>query len=327
MLIADGVKYILYVPKDEKEFEALVKEHLPEVFGPNLLYFDIKPELRSKAGVGSKPDGIAILLDEPCVYVVEFELSGHPIHDHIVAQISRFNKALKSSDTRLTIAEAIYSEVLAEPYKKIFVESKVKNELFKFLTELFSSKPKIAIIVDEITEELSEAVEDLPFETRIIEFKTFTREGVGLAVHAHLFEPIQVSPPPSSPPPRATWDEKLKLASDNVRELVKVLTNRIVSELRDVIQQPIGDDYQFFREKKTSRNRFAVLMLRKNWVSIRIRADPKTFKDERNWTEGKVYKGWFFTHGVGQEREFKIDGIEQLDYAMELIRQSFTISA
>lgn len=186
MLIADGVKYTLYVPKDEGEFEALVKEHFCEIFGTGLLYFDIKPELRSKAGIGSKPDGIATLLGEPCVYVVEFELSNHPIHDHIVAQISRFNKALKSSDTRLKIAEAIYSEVLADPYKKVFVESKVKSELFKFLTELFSSKPKIAIIVDEVTEELSEAVEDLPFETRIVEFKTFTREGVGLPF-THIF--------------------------------------------------------------------------------------------------------------------------------------------
>lgn len=324
LLIADGVKYALYVPKDEEEFESLVKEHLCEIFGAGLLYFDIKPELRSKAGIGSKPDGIAILLDKPCVYVVEFELSGHPIHDHIIAQTSRFNKALKSSDTRLKIAEAIYGEVSADPYKKVFVESKVKS---KFLTELFSSKPKIAIIVDEVTEELSEAVEDLPFETRIVEFKTFAREGVGLAVHAHLFEPILVSAPPPPQQPCAAWNEKLKLASENVRELVEDLTNRIVGELKDVIHKPIGDNYEFFREKKTSRNRFAVLMLRKSWVSVRIRADPKTFKDERNWTKEKVYKGWFFTRGVGQEREFKIYSEEQLDYAMELIKQSYAISA
>lgn len=167
----------------------------------------------------------------------------------------------------------------------------------------------------------------MPFETRIVEFKTFTREGVGLAVHAHLFEPVQVSPSPPPPPPRATWDEKLKLTSESVQELVKVLTNRIVGELGDVIHKPIGDDYQFFREEKTSRSRLADLMLRKKWVSVRIRADPKTFKDERDWTEGKVYKGWFFTHGVGQEREFRIDSKEQLDYAMELIRQSYNISA
>lgn len=83
---------------------------------------------------------------------------------------------------------------------------------------------------------------------------------------------------------------------------MKVLKTRIVSELKDVIHEPIGKDYEFFREKKTSKNRFAVLMLRKNWVAVRIRADPKTFKDERNWTAGKVYKGWFFTHGMGQER-------------------------
>jgi hypothetical protein len=66
----------------------------------------------------------------------------------------------------------------------------VKGELFKFLTEVFSSTPIVAIIIDEVTEELKEAVEGLPLVSRIIEFKTFAREGVGLGVHAHLFEPL-----------------------------------------------------------------------------------------------------------------------------------------
>ncbi len=48
MPIIDGVKYNLHIPKDEKEFEGLVKEHYSEIFGENSLYFDIKPELRSK---------------------------------------------------------------------------------------------------------------------------------------------------------------------------------------------------------------------------------------------------------------------------------------
>jgi hypothetical protein len=40
---------------------------------------------------------VARVFGELCAYLVEFELSEHPIHDHIIAQISRFNKALKSS--------------------------------------------------------------------------------------------------------------------------------------------------------------------------------------------------------------------------------------
>jgi hypothetical protein len=190
MLIIDGVKYSLYVPKDEKEFEGLVKEHFSEIFGKDSLYFDIKPELRSEAGIGSKPDAIVICLGEPSVYVIEYELKGHPIHDHVVAQISKFNKAFKSSETKLKLAGAVHSEVSSDLLRKALTESKVKGELFKFFTDLFSSKPKVVIIVDEATEELKEAVEDLPFESKIVEFKTFERDGVGVSVHAHLFEPL-----------------------------------------------------------------------------------------------------------------------------------------
>jgi len=190
LLIVDGVKYTLYVPKDEKEFEGLVKEHFSEIFGKDSLYFDIKPELRSEAGIGSKPDAIVICLGKPSVYVIEYELKGHPIHDHVVAQISKFNKAFKSSETKLKLATAVHDEVSSDLFKKALTESKVKGELFKFFTDLFLSKPEVVIIVDEATKELKEAVEDLPFKSKIVEFKTFVREGVGLSVHAHLFEPL-----------------------------------------------------------------------------------------------------------------------------------------
>ena len=35
--------------------------------------------------------------------------------------------------------------------------------------------------------------DSLPFETKIIEFKTFCRENVGLGVHIHSFEPLKNS--------------------------------------------------------------------------------------------------------------------------------------
>lgn len=209
MLIIDGVKFNLHVPKSEKEFENLVKEHITEIFGKDSLYFDIKPELRSKAGIGSKPDGIAIRLDEPSFYIVEFELASHPVYDHVIAQINRFNTAFKSSETKLKMAEAIYSEISSDPFKNMLVKSK-KDEPFKFLTEVFSSKPKLVIIVNKASDELREAVENLPFESKVVEFKTFERENVGISVHAHLFEPIVPSEimkiekkrPPILPPSR-----------------------------------------------------------------------------------------------------------------------------
>jgi hypothetical protein len=43
-------------------------------------------------------------------------------------------------------------------------------------------------------------------------------------------------------------------------------------------------------------------MLRKNSIAIRIGVDPKTFRDEKELVEEKVYKGWFFKYGGRRAR-------------------------
>lgn len=187
MLIVDGVRYELHSPKDEKELEEIVKEHFSDIFGEDSLYLDIKPELRSKAGIGSKPDGFVIVFGKPCFYVVEIERAEHGVHDHVVTQISRFNTALKRSpETRTKIADAIYNEIRSDSFKELFVKSKIDSDMYKFLTDIISVKPIIVIVIDEILDELKDAVDELPLESKIVEFKTFEREGVGLSVHAHL---------------------------------------------------------------------------------------------------------------------------------------------
>jgi len=324
LLLIDGVKYTLYKPKNEAEFEKLVREHIPEIFGRDSLYFDIKPDLKSKAGIGSKPDGIVVIVsNNPCVYVVEYELTDHPVFEHVIAQISKFNKAFESHETKDKIVEAIYKDITNTLSKREFVESKIKGELYKFLKDLFSSKPKLAVIVNEETENLREAVESLPFESTIIEFKTFEREKVGLSVHAHLFKPVSLTPasPPSTQP--VGWQEMLEWSSESTRELAKTIISRIKTELKDIKHKPLGKHYAFYREKVGSKTIFAVLMLRKNSIAVRIGVDPKTFRDEEELVEEKVYKGWFFKYGGRQEREFRISDKEQLEYALKLIKQSY----
>ena len=69
LLVIDGVKYNLLPPKEEKQLETFVKKHYNEIFGKESVYFDIKPELRSQAGIGSKPDGIVVFFDKPSYYI------------------------------------------------------------------------------------------------------------------------------------------------------------------------------------------------------------------------------------------------------------------
>ena len=333
MLIIDGVKYNLWIPKNERHLEEVVKEHFDYIFGKNSLYFDIKPELRSKAGIGSKPDGIVVVFDKPSFYVVEIERAEHGVHDHVVTQISKFNTALKKSpETRMKIAEAIYNDVVSDPSKQFFAKSRVKGELFKFLTDIFSIKPTVVIIIDELLDELKEAVDELPMESRILEFKTFERDGVGLGVHAHLFEPLYESVEAGEggreeekkyPPHVLSWEKRFAWVDESIKWIVARLTENIV-ELGEVTQRVHGRYLCFYKGKPSTKSIFAAFLLTKKALNVRIRTDPNTFRDPRKLTGDRVYKGWFFKQG--QEREFKIIEKDQIDYAMELIKQSYDIS-
>ena len=62
MLLIDGVKYELWTPPSEEEFEQVVKEHTQEIFGEESIYFDRKQKLKSLSGIGSIPDGYVLSL-------------------------------------------------------------------------------------------------------------------------------------------------------------------------------------------------------------------------------------------------------------------------
>jgi hypothetical protein len=65
-LYIDGVRYREWTPSDEeKEFHPLVKQNYKRIFGEDPIYFDIKPRLSSKSGVGGIPDAYVISLSKP----------------------------------------------------------------------------------------------------------------------------------------------------------------------------------------------------------------------------------------------------------------------
>ncbi len=197
MLLIDGVKYEEWVPQTEDEFEHEVKKHTQEIFGEQSIYLDRKQKLKSLAGIGSIPDGYAIILgDVPYWHIVEVELSWHQLHDHIVAQVGRFISGINNPRARTEIIGAIYVEINRDE----FLTLKLKKETncidtHKFLSDLISKPPVLTVIIEKKTEELEEALGIFrrDYQTEIVEFQTFVREGVGLQVHAHHFEPLYFS--------------------------------------------------------------------------------------------------------------------------------------
>ncbi|MBM2824798.1 MAG: hypothetical protein HW402_462, partial [Dehalococcoidales bacterium] len=192
MLLIDGVKYELWTPPSEDEFERVVKEHAQDIFGEQAIFLDRKQKLKSLSGIGSIPDGYVIVLgDTPQWHIVEMELSSHPLHDHIVAQVSKFINGISTPLRRGDIIGAIYGEITRDGLFKLRVEQAIgSGEIYKFLSDLMAKPPILTIIIEKETEGLREAISTLAHpQIKVVEFQTFRRTGAE-AVHAHLFEPI-----------------------------------------------------------------------------------------------------------------------------------------
>lgn len=213
-LLIDGVRYKLWTPQKEEDLEEMIKEHAKDIFGEDSIYFDIKQKIKSAAGIGSIPDGYVITFwDTPCWYIVEVELSSHPLYEHIVTQVTKFSRAINDLNTQRAVVDAIYIEIRRDIFKQTLVQEKIgAREIYEFLSGLISSPPILVIVIEEKTKELEEVCTGLPLKTKVVELKTFEREGVGLAVHAHLFEPVyRPSPAPLSPPPLPPAAEYIEL--------------------------------------------------------------------------------------------------------------------
>jgi hypothetical protein len=194
MLLIDGVRYELWIPKlEEEEFEPEVLKHVEDVFGNQSIYLNIRQKLESISGTGSKIDGLAIIYGAlPEWHIVEIELSTHDLYKHIVDQVSRFISGIKNPQTQREIVEAIDNKIAENDSDRLRLKKAIDPmEIHKFLSALISKPPILTIIIEENTVGLKEALDTLAHsEIKVVEFQTFAREGVGLPVHAHLFEPV-----------------------------------------------------------------------------------------------------------------------------------------
>ncbi|HVP92568.1 MAG TPA: hypothetical protein VMS94_02365 [Acidobacteriota bacterium] len=336
ILLLDNAKYKLWTPKDEiKDFHPMIREHSKEIFGENTLYFDVKHILKTSSGIGSIPDAYVIDLSKiQTWYVVENELSVHPIYDHIVKQLTKFINGIENQNARNQIVDMLYDEIGKDTVLRATVEKITRStDLYRFLSKLVSKPPRIVVIIDKKTSEVEEACRVLKCQTDIVEFNTFVRENAE-SVHAHLFEPLSlgIAAPPTSgrerssgkpkPSQYESWDNMLAWVDGNIRETTETLTNHIL-QLDQVIHKPSGRDHAFYKEKPSTKSIFVGFFLRKKSLKVRIRTDPTTFKDPKKWTGEKIFH-WFFT--TGQEKEFAITRKDQIGYAMELIKQSYALA-
>ncbi len=197
MLLIDGVRYELWTPSSEDEFERVVKEHVQDIFGEQSIYLDTKTKLKSVAGIGSIPDGFVIVLgDLPHWHIVEVELSTHSLDEHILPQFRKFIAGIKNPDTQRGIVTSIYNEINKDGPPKLKLKEAIgQTDIHKFLTDLISRPPLLTVIIEQEKEDLRETVNSFPFPEikKFVEvFQTFVREGT--VMHAHFFEPLLALP-------------------------------------------------------------------------------------------------------------------------------------
>jgi len=288
IVVKDGVRYLLHHYKNEPELENLVKEHIEFIFGNNSLFFE-KSKIKSEAGIGSIPDGFIFLPFEQKWYVVEIELSQHPLYEHIVPQISRFNSAIKNPTTKRKIIDAFEEEIENNPnlnykYKNIGI----KKERYKLLTEVININPEIVIIIDKKTKELEGVCEGLPFSSKVIEFKTYQREGSNVLVH--LFDTLvscysienkgdefTIEAPPTlkyEPPSRGnkTLNQILEVANlvlnqgKSFNEALKIIAkDRNVHEttVRDKCCRRMGLNAAEFKELLKDKKKLSIILVKR----------------------------------------------------------------
>lgn len=104
-------------------------------------------------------------------------------------------------------------------------------------------------------------------------------------------------------------------------DLAETLNNLILG-LEKVTCKSFRRYVCFYKGKADLKSIFAVLLRSKAGVTIRIRTDPNTFKDVQAWTSN-VPKKWFFTNGQGDETEFTISDVSQMDHALKLVKQAY----
>lgn len=330
VLLVDNEIFKLFKYPSEEELERRVCKLVKFVFGSKALYFDIRQRMASKAKKINITDGLLLQLRKQGskLWVVEHELSSHDLYSHVQPQIMGFIRSLRNPQTLREVQLALYEEIRADEAKRKIFQGFLgpTADMFFFLDRVLHRKCGIVIVIDDITPELTEICEDFAryADVKIIEFKTYQKEDKEI----YHFTPFVVEEGVIEVPEREKeypeymkgWKARLEWVNADTRALVSELIKRLEGELSGITRLPKYRWHYIYRGKSHKyESLFAVLIITKRKVHIRIRVDPSKFKDRLGLT--RAYKGWFF-RGRGEERGFSIKDPNQLNYALELMKQA-----
>jgi hypothetical protein len=176
-LLQAGKSYGYYEYNTEKEFEQIIVQQAPHIFGDSSIYIDIKKRIGDS--IITIPDGYLIDFSfeaEPRLYIIENELSSHDPYKHIGSQLLKFAISYKASGRK--IKSFLLEHLIANEQALKQAEQGLKKAGYRniddFLESIIFEKPVAAIVViDQTTPELENVLSQLTMDTDIIEFQTF----------------------------------------------------------------------------------------------------------------------------------------------------------
>jgi len=141
---------------------------------------------------------------------------------------------------------------------------------------------------------LTEVCEDLAryAEVKVIEFKVYRKDSREIYHFNPFFVEAEEIERLERPSHVKSWEDRLRWVNPETRALASEFIKRLESELPEIYHQPKYRWYYFYKAKgPRHQSLFAVLLLAKRSISIRIRTDSGKFEDKLGIT--KRYKGWY----------------------------------
>ena len=294
IVLIDGVRYRLVIPDKEAALEEAIKSNFKHIFGTDSFYLNVKKLIKSKAGIASIPDGYVILFEPKARWcILEVELASHSIYDHIVPQLTKFNRGIENSSSRKKIVEMFYSIINEDEVLKAKLKQQIKTgEIYKFISDLISENPLVVVAIDQRTDELEEAIRDIRGDVRVLEFRTFQREGIRDQINAYVFEPIIKTKSKIKPAKKTDFTEELSTRRGGIGKAIYDLFDEkgienVTYEECEIIAKKIKPDTKF------NTSHFS-------WYKNKYRNKSNVPSDVKK-PRGKEYGEEFHTRGKPQK--------------------------
>lgn len=319
-LVTDQGIFELFQYTREEDLESDVLKNIKVLFGQNCLFVP-QTKLKSYTDMpGGVPDGLLIDIDQSKMFIIEIELSSHPIYDHIAPQLAKFKRLFKNSQVREDVTKVFYESVKVDKNLSQIIKNKTNSEeIYVHIKKIIdSSSQNLVLIVDDFNPDIEMSAEDFS-ASRILELKRYQN---GEKIIYKIFDNSDEGG--HLKPTRKDITVSTKIAFSSVEEYLEGKNSDSLDLYRTIREKVMsyGNVKEFFKTNRiyfrdeTKHRTFMGINCydRRGRVLIVIYAG-KEFDDSKNiskpWGEGSSSR-WFY-----------INSREELEYALSLIEQSF----